>query len=305
MRFDSRGTSIEAWLFLPRAPAADGRTPPLVLMAHGLGGQKDFGLSSYAARFAEAGLAVLAFDYRNFGGSDGEPRNLVSPARHLEDWAEVAAWARSGAPELAGRADAGRLALWGTSLAGGHVLVAAAALDGAVAAVVAQAPHLSGAAAARGTLAQLGPMRAAHLLFLGLADCARGALGLPPLCVPLVGAVGALALMRLPPSEQAKYYAKHPPARAGGWRNAVPARAGGEIARYSPLSYVARVAAPVLFVAGTRDALCPAALVRAAARAAPRGRYLERDAGHFDVYSGALFEDLVGEQVRFLKEALA
>ncbi len=36
--------------------------------------------------FAHSGLAVFLFDYRNFGGSDGEPRNLVVPQRHVQDW---------------------------------------------------------------------------------------------------------------------------------------------------------------------------------------------------------------------------
>ncbi len=44
------------------------------------------GLHPFAEVFAQRGLAVLIFDYRNFGGSDGEPRNWVSTKRHLEDW---------------------------------------------------------------------------------------------------------------------------------------------------------------------------------------------------------------------------
>lgn len=54
-------------------------------MGHGIGCQKDMGLDVYATGFAEAGLAAVAFDYRTFGGSDGEPRHWVSPARHIED----------------------------------------------------------------------------------------------------------------------------------------------------------------------------------------------------------------------------
>ena len=60
--------------------------PPIVVLAHGIAGQKDMGLHPFAEVFAQRGLAVLVFDYRNFGGSEGEPRNWVSPKRHLEDW---------------------------------------------------------------------------------------------------------------------------------------------------------------------------------------------------------------------------
>ena len=60
--------------------------PPIVVAAHGIAGQKDMGLEPFAETFASKGLAVLLFDYRNFGGSEGEPRNWVSPKRHLQDW---------------------------------------------------------------------------------------------------------------------------------------------------------------------------------------------------------------------------
>jgi alpha-beta hydrolase superfamily lysophospholipase len=54
-------------------------------MAHGFAAEKTFGLAAYAERFAAEGIAVYVFDYRCFGDSDGQPRNLVSPSRHLQD----------------------------------------------------------------------------------------------------------------------------------------------------------------------------------------------------------------------------
>jgi hypothetical protein len=55
-------------------------------MAHGFGAERTFGLEPFAERFAQAGLAAFVFDYRCFGDSEGQPRNLVSPRRHLQDW---------------------------------------------------------------------------------------------------------------------------------------------------------------------------------------------------------------------------
>ncbi len=49
-------------------------------MAHGVGGTKDSGLAAVRGGLAEAGLDVLAFDYRSFGSSKGEPRQRVSVA---------------------------------------------------------------------------------------------------------------------------------------------------------------------------------------------------------------------------------
>ena len=107
-------------------------------MAHGFSGVREQRLDAYAERFAQAGMAVLVFDYRHFGASEGEPRQLLSIARQLEDWRAAVAHARS----LEG-IDTKRIALWGSSFSGGHV-IATAAKDPDVAAVVSQAPYTDG-----------------------------------------------------------------------------------------------------------------------------------------------------------------
>ena len=50
-------------------------------MAHGIGGIKAGGLAAFAERFREEGFAAIAFDYRNFGGSAGQPREVLSVPR--------------------------------------------------------------------------------------------------------------------------------------------------------------------------------------------------------------------------------
>ena len=56
-----------------------------VFEKHGLNAPVD----AFANAFANAGYAVVLFDYRGFGGSTGKPRELVSPSHHLEDWRAV------------------------------------------------------------------------------------------------------------------------------------------------------------------------------------------------------------------------
>ncbi len=131
--FNSSGDECRAWLFLPEA-----ERPPLVILGHGLGATREYGLEPYARRFADAGIAALLFTYRHFGDSGGEPRQLLDIERQLDDWAAALAYART----LDG-IDTARIALWGTSFGGGHVLVAAAR-DGDVAAVVSHAPSPTG-----------------------------------------------------------------------------------------------------------------------------------------------------------------
>src|SRR3954467_3836536 len=106
--FPSDGDHCKAWLFMP-----DAERPPLAILGHGLGATREFGLEAYAERFADAGIAALAFTYRHFGDSGGQPRQLLDIERQLGDWAAALAYARN----LDG-VDHQRIALWGTSFGG-------------------------------------------------------------------------------------------------------------------------------------------------------------------------------------------
>jgi alpha/beta superfamily hydrolase len=112
---------------LPAAAVLSG--PP------GMGAQKDMGLHQYACAFVAGGLAALVFDYRSFGGSEGEPRQWVSPSRHVQDWQSAVDYAKQ---QLQQQVDCSKMCLWGTSFAGGHVLVTAARNPANVVAVVSQ-----------------------------------------------------------------------------------------------------------------------------------------------------------------------
>ena len=103
--FRSGGLECAAWLYQP-----EGQGPhPCVVMAHGFSAVREQRLDAYAERFAAAGLAVLVFDYRHFGASQGEPRQLLSIARQLADWRAAVAHARN-LPDVDPRAR-GRLGL--------------------------------------------------------------------------------------------------------------------------------------------------------------------------------------------------
>jgi uncharacterized protein len=131
------GDAIEAWVYLPK-----GRGPhPAVVMAHGIGGIKAGGLSPFAERFREEGFAAIAFD-RNFGGSGGRPREVLSVPRQGADDSTVIGWAVGQA-----YIDLRQIIVWGTSFAGTHVLELAVS-DTRLAAAIAQAPLTDGLAAA-------------------------------------------------------------------------------------------------------------------------------------------------------------
>lgn len=293
-REDVRFGGRAGWLFRPedgpRRPQAVGATPCVVL-AHGWSGVREQRLDAYAERFAAAGLAALVFDYRHFGASDGEPRQLLDISRQLEDWRAALGFAR-GLPGI----DPERIALWGTSFSGGHVVTTAAA-DHGVAAVVAQCPFMDGLR----NLPRLGAALSARLTAAGLRDQAGALLGRPPHVIPSVGPPGSLAVMTSPDAEPG--FRAIDPAEST-WRNEVAARVALRVATYRPLRHARNVTCPLLVVACAQDAVTPPEYAREAAEAAPHGELISYACGHFDVYRGEWFERAVGDQTAFLTRHL-
>jgi dienelactone hydrolase len=280
--FLSAGEHCRAWLFTPEV-----ERPPLAILGHGLGATREMGLEPYARRFADAGIAALAFTYRHFGDSDGEPRQLLDIERQLDDWAAALAYGRG----LDG-IDGERVALWGTSFGGGHV-IEAAARDGAVTAVVSQCPFTDGVAAARAA----GARSLARALVPALRDELARLRHKPPVLVSLVGAPGTTALMTSPDSE-AGYRALIPPGAA--FEDRVSARFLNRVALYRPGRSAANVACPILFCVCDNDSVAPAETALRYAAAAPRAEVRRYPVGHFDIYRGEPFQHAVRDQTEFL-----
>lgn len=112
-------------------PAGHGPWPGVVLCA-GLRGVKEWLLPGLAEAYRRSGFAVLRFDYRGSGASDGR-RGHLTPARQVEDIRAAVAFlgTRSGV-------DSARITVHGVGMGGGHAVTAAAS-DQGIAAVVAQA----------------------------------------------------------------------------------------------------------------------------------------------------------------------
>ncbi|MEW6554265.1 MAG: alpha/beta fold hydrolase [Actinomycetota bacterium] len=285
--FKSRRKRCAAWLYRPQGA----ERPPVVVMAHGFGAQRDFGLQPFAERFAARGMAVFLFDYRNFGASEGKPRNLVNPWRHLRDWKSALAYVRS-LPDV----DTGKIALWGSSYSGGHVIVTAAR-DGEVAAVSSQVPFVDGIT----TALYLGPKHVMRATVASLRDVARIVTGRKPYCSPIVSDPDTFGLMNTPECRPG-YMAIVP--EDTDWKNECPSRAVLELLFYRPVTYARKVICPALVIMGERDTLIYPRSVEKTASRMREVTLVHLPTGHFDIYRGEWFERVVERQADFLSRCL-
>ena len=229
VHFPSGEAKCQAWLYLPEGP----QPHPVLVMAHGLGGIRQVRLDAYAERFAAAGYACLVFDYRHFGASGGEPRQLLDIKLQLADWAAAIAYARSRAD-----LDPARVVLWGTSFGGGHVIVAAAR-DGNVAATISQCPFTDGLA----SVLAMDPRTSVKVTARAVRDLIAAGLGRPTVMVPTAGPPGSAALMTAPDAVPGYLGLVDDEARAAGFDNQVAARVALHIVRYRPGRKAKRCAA--------------------------------------------------------------
>ena len=293
--FDSHGTRCEAWyLRAVNDELTTSRGRPCVVMAHGFGATRDAGLLPFAEHFAAAGADVLVFDYRGFGTSAGDVRQDVDHRRHREDYhaAILTARGRRGV-------DPTRVALWGSSYSGGHV-IAVAAQDQGIAAVISQGAAMDGLAALFMVRGQSGTGKALALTGAGLRDLGRALRRKDAELVPIVGPPGSAAVISAPGAEDG-YRAIMGPT----FRNEMRGRGILRIARNRPVTKAADVTCPVLVVVAEQDNIAPVRSVRKVAARIPRSETLSFPVGHFDIYVGEVFERSVRAQVEFLRRTLA
>jgi len=295
LTFVSHSERCAAWHYSGEGDAFVGeRGRPCVVMAHGFGFTRDSGLEPFAEDFAAAGLDVLLFDYRNFGDSTGEPRQLIDWRRHREDYRQATDFAR-----LLEGVDPERIVLWGTSYSGGHVM-AVAADDGRVAAVISQSPAVDGLAALISLGRYAGWPILARFAAAGVKDAVAALRGRDPHRIPVVGEPGELAALTTPDAAPGLRALAGP-----GLRNEYCARAGLGAAQNRPIKRAGEILCPILFQIADRDQITPAAPIEKAAWNAPgRAEVRRYPMVHFDVYLDGR-ERIAADQLHFLRRHLS
>lgn len=283
---DSGGTRCAAWLTVPTTPGSH----PAVVLAHGLGATHDMMMATYEQRFAAAGIATLAFDYRCTGESDGVPRQHISLTDQRDDVIAATRWlqARAGI-------DPDRVGLWGTSLGALNVVRAAARTD--IAAAVIQCPIVHGPAAVR----RLGLGAVLRLTPAITEDLLRRLLGRERRYIPIVGEPGTSAMVTVA-GALAGWNSTVPP--GGRFDNRIAAADAAALVTASALRVARDVAAPLLVCACDHETLMDPSYAVGVAEAAPHGVLRRYPSDHFEVYHPPLVDVVLADQIAFLVEHL-
>ncbi len=289
--FKVDGDTVTGWLYLPEDCAGP---LPCIVMNHGFGGTKDMGLERYANHFIPAGFAVLTYDYRHFGVSEGSPRQLFSMEKQLDDCRGAIAYARNR-EEI----DPGKIIIWGTSGAGGYGLIIAAD-DARIACVSAQCAAFDHKADTKVALDRDGIWFYLRLVPHAQRDKGRARFGLSPHTIPIVGRQGTGAILAAPGAFEGYSRFATPESK-----NELCARLMLTHQGYNPIDFARDVRCPVLIQICENDNLAaPSGGLKTAQILGDLAEVKQYPIGHFDIYFGEDFERGISDQIRFYKKNL-
>lgn len=297
--FVSEGQVCRGYLYVPVAKSQKGF--PCVVIANGFSGTMDWILPSFAEAFSANGFAVLIFDYRHLGESEGIPRQLIDPDKQLKDLESAIAFARQ--QDLI---DSSRIALWGTSL-GGSYIFRIASRDSKIAAVIGNMPAID-AIKGSNLNAKLKHVRATRLdlvitslklLFAAVIDQVKALLGLDPYYIQVYGKPGKAFFADTSLGSRFETVQQESPT----WQNKATPRFIFKAPRYKEGTFE-RVQAPILLTLAINDVELSADFIKSKAKGARHLEIKEYPFGHFDLYHGDVLETVLKDQVEFLKRVL-
>ena len=274
IEFKAGDVTLRGWLYLPEG--ARGPVPAIV-MSHGFSAVKEMCLDKFADVFAAAGMAALVYDNRNFGASDGEPRQELDPWAQVRDYRHAITYAQT-IPEI----DRNRIGVWGTSVSGGHVLVVGA-LDRRVKCVASQVGLVSGS----GNIQRL--VRADNLALLRMtidADRAGRFAGRPAGTIPVVDP-NPMAFSALPTPDSWRWFSETGKSQApDSWKNQVTLQSGDMLMEYEPITFMHRISpTPLLMIIAADDVVAIADLaLNAYHQALEPKKLLILRGGHYEAY---------------------
>lgn len=283
--FTSDSATISGDLYLP-ASRYDKKFPGIIL-CHGFAAVKELFLPTYANKFAEHGYAVLAFDYRGFGKSEGERGRLV-PKLQIEDIKNAITFF-AAQPEV----DSSRIGLWGTSYGGANVIMVASE-DQRVKCLCVQLAFGNGERVITSNMSAEEKSKLKETLAkMQQRRAETGKEMFVPICKILSD------------EQSVKFYQENVNAFPD-LNIKIPFLTIAETLNYKPEEYLAKVKAPILILSASNDRVNPGIeseqLFRLAAE--PKELFVIQGATHFEVYKGEYFEKAFAKELEWFNKHL-
>jgi len=287
--FLSEGTKCSGYLYLPTNNSRNG---PCILLANGFSGTMDYRLPQFAERFVLEGFCVLIFDYRFFGESEGEPRQLIVTNKQREDIRNVIRFLKQQEnlnPE--------KIVLWGASLGGGHVIDVAAS-DPSIAAVIGLVPGIDMVTRKAKATIKIPTGMLLRILLAALWDGIKGKFGLNPYYIKVFGFDGETAVFT---SKELKPSFETLIKSSKMWQNKFTPRFYLSAPRYKK-GTAEKIKMPLLICIADKEVYSNPSFQEWVGQQAPKGEIKHYDADHFDVYNGKTFEQVVKDQIDFVRK---
>lgn len=296
IEFKSEGATLRGRLYTPENNSTK---LPVIIMAHGYSATIEGMVADrYAEVFQTGGFAVLLYDHRNLGISDGEPRqeiNRWTQARGFRDAIDFVV-------TLPG-IDSSKIGLWGDSMSGDEVIFVAA-MDHRVKTVVAQVPACG---------RELPPPDPDGKLFSSLkntfnnGDISTHETKRGPM--PIVSFDQESFPSLLEPLTAFKWFMEYGGRYNTKWVNHATYVTPKVPTKFNSVLCISRIKAALLMMVAFEDEMPGAnsSVARYAFSIAPEPKQLvEIDGGHFGLlyYPGKLFDETSKTQVEFFRKHL-
>ncbi|QZY35327.1 alpha/beta hydrolase [Enterobacter cancerogenus] len=267
---------------------ADSVKAPVVILCHGFCGIQEILLPRYAEAFTQAGFATITFDYRGFGENGGERGRLV-PALQIEDICSVIDWA-----EAQSEIDGHRIALWGTSLGACHVFAAAVERP-RIKGIISQMGFADGEAIVTGKMDEQEKQGFVATLDKMVEKRER------------LGKEMFVAITKVLGDEESKAFFEANKERYPSMDIKIPFLTVYETLNYKPYQNAEKVNCPTLVVVAGNDTVNEpqqGVALYDSVEADDKTLYVEEGAKHYDLYDGKHFDNVINQQLAWLKGRL-
>ncbi len=260
---------------------------PAILLCHGFFGIQDLLLPEFARLFADAGYTAVTFDYRGFGDSEGEVGRII-PEQQINDIIAVLEWCKNRLD-----IDPHRIALWGTSLGGCHV-VAVAARRPEVKCIISQMGFADGEQLVTGDMAVDEKKR--FLNTMERMERKKRQYG-KELFVPII---------KVMTDEESRLFFEKNKKRYPALDIKVPYMTVWEAIHYHPATAAVEITQPTLMIFAENDKVIALeyGLAFYQAVAAEKICHIQPKARHYDLFAGKHFAQVAERQLCWLREYL-